>query len=83
MCPTEVHPQLALYGSCTLDHDGCVTCGDLAIPVLVKEIQGNEALCEDRYGQQISVVLDFVDNVRPGDILLVHLGIALARIQGG
>uniref|UniRef100_A0A7C5RSR8 HypC/HybG/HupF family hydrogenase formation chaperone n=1 Tax=Thermomicrobium roseum TaxID=500 RepID=A0A7C5RSR8_THERO len=83
MWPSDVHPELAQYGSCTLDQDGCTTCGDLAVPVIVLAIEGQEALCEDRCGQRARVALDFLEDVCVGDILLVHLGVALARIQGG
>ncbi|MCS7051149.1 MAG: HypC/HybG/HupF family hydrogenase formation chaperone [Thermomicrobium sp.] len=83
MRPTDVHPELAQYGSCTLDRDGCVTCGDVAVPVVVLEVYEQEALCEDRAGNRARIALDFVPEVRPGDLLLVHLGVALARIEGG
>ncbi len=73
-------PELARYGLCTLDQDGCVTCGDLAVPVLVVEVDGLEAVCEDRLGQRARIAIDFTPEAAPGDVLLVHLGVAIARI---
>ena len=73
--------DLRSYGSCTLDQDGCLTCGDLAIPVRVLDVYGLEALCEDRLGQRALVATDFVAPVAPGEVLLVHGGVAIARLE--
>mgnify|MGYP000278611157 CR=1 FL=1 len=78
----DIHPELRQYGSCTLDQDGCVTCGDFAVPVVVVAVEGTQAVCEDRLGQRAIVALDFISDVMPGDVLLVHLGVALARVGG-
>ncbi len=75
-----VRPELARYGLGTLDLDGCVTCGDIAVPVVVLEVAGSEALCEDRLGQRARVAVDFTPEAAPGDVLLVHLGVAIARV---
>jgi hydrogenase expression/formation protein HypC len=72
--------ELEHYGSCTLDQDGCTTCGDRAVPVRVLELCGSTALVADRLGQQEKVAIDFIDATRPDDILLVHRGIAIARV---
>lgn len=74
--------DLERYGSCTLDQDGCTTCGDLAIPVKVVEVRGDVALCEDRLGQRAEIALNFVPETSPGDVLLMHLGVAIARVEG-
>lgn len=74
--------ELERYGSCTLDQDGCATCGDVAVPMRVVEVRGEVALCEDRVGQRAGVALDFFPDVAPGDVLLVHLGVAIARVEG-
>lgn len=73
--------SLEAYGTCTLDGDGCTTCGDTAVPVRVLELQGNNALVEDQLSQQAEVAIDFVPNVQAGDILLVHMGIAIGKGQ--
>lgn len=75
-----VRPELARYGRCTLDQDGCVSCGDVAVPVVVVEVDGLEAVCEDRLGQRARVAIDFVPEAVPGDVLLVHLGVAVAKV---
>lgn len=72
--------DLSQYGTCTLDDDGCTTCGDVAVPVRVLESQGHTARCEDQAGQQAEIATDFVPDARPGDVLLVHMGVAIARI---
>lgn len=74
--------DLVRYGSCTLDKDGCTTCGDVGVPVRVLEVRGDTALCEDHVGQRAEVAVDFVPDVSPGDVLLVHLGVAIARARG-
>jgi hydrogenase expression/formation protein HypC len=72
---------LEAYGTCTLEQDGCTTCGDIAIPVRVIQVEANNAVVEDRLGQQTEVAIDFIDNVQPDDVLLVHMGIALSKID--
>ncbi len=38
------------------------------------------ALCADEAGTELDVMVDLVGPVTPGDGLLVHAGVALARI---
>lgn len=74
--------ELVRYGSCTLDDDGCSTCGDIAVPVRVLAIGGDgEAVVEDRSGRQAAVAVDLVPGAGPGDVLMVHLGVAIARVS--
>jgi len=73
--------ELESYGRCTLDSDGCSTCGDVAVPVRVVEIRDSEALVEDRLAQRSWVIVDFVPDTQVGEILLVHAGIAIGRAQ--
>ena len=76
--------DLRRYGTCTLDDDGCTTCGDVGIPVrVVRLLEENRALCEDRTGQRAEVATDFTPEATPGDVLLVHMGIAIAHMQPG
>jgi hydrogenase expression/formation protein HypC len=77
-----VKERLESYGSCTLEQDGCATCGDVAIPVCVISLENNEALVEDRLGQQTTVAIDFLSDVDRDDVLLVHRGVALAKAGG-
>jgi hydrogenase maturation factor len=59
-------------------HDAhCVTCSDEGVPMRVLEVRpGRTALCEG----DVEVMTDLVDDVAPGDELLVHAGVALARL---
>lgn len=73
--------DLGRYGTCTLDQDGCTTCGDVGIPVRVLALgDAGEALCEDREGRRAAVAIDFTPEAKPGDVLLVHMGVAIAHI---
>lgn len=75
--------DLEHFGLCTLADDGCSTCGDVAVPVKVIEITGREAVVEDRLGKRTTVAIDFVPGIQAGEILLVHLGVALGRALEG
>lgn len=61
----------------------CTTCGDVATAMRVLARAEGEAICEDPCGQRSNVALDFVPLAREGDVVLVHFGVALARIQEG
>lgn len=80
--------DLARYGPCTLDEpapakagDGCTTCGDFAVPVRVVERRGDAALCEDRTGARAEVATAFTPEAAPGDVLLVHMRVAIAHLS--
>lgn len=73
--------DLREYGTCTLEDDGCTTCGDVGIPVrVIRRLDDNRALCEDRTGERADVAIDFTPDARPGDVLMVHMGTAIARV---
>jgi hydrogenase maturation factor len=62
---------------CGSDH--CVTCSDEALPLRVTELRtGATAICEP----DVEVMTDLVGPVAVGDVLLVHAGVALARVEG-
>ena len=68
--------------SCVLDSEGhCVTCSDEALPAKVLRIDEQSGLAlvtvKDAT-EEIDITL--VDNVAPGDILLVHGGLAIGHI---
>lgn len=73
--------DLEFYGSCTLEQDGCTTCGDVAVPVEVVEVIGSDARVQDRLGQQATVAVDLFPEVKSGDALLVHMGVAILRLE--
>ncbi len=65
---------------CVADH-GCITCGDVAIPMRVVEIDRERglALCAAGGGERETVEIALVDPVETGAWLLVHAGTALSR----
>lgn len=69
-----------LPGSCTLDHDGCITCSDAGIPVKVISMDGDDALCEDTAGNRAEIAVELVSPVQVGEVLLTHGGVAIGRV---
>jgi hydrogenase maturation factor len=71
-----------LGAQCDARH-GCITCSDEGVPMRVLGIDAATglALCEDARGERDSVEIALVD-AAPGDALLVHAGVALARLEG-
>jgi hydrogenase maturation factor len=63
----------------------CVTCGDEGVQMRVLRLERERglALCVDIGGARQSVETDLVAPVTPGDVLLVHAGVALARLEAG
>jgi hydrogenase expression/formation protein HypC len=60
--------------------DGCITCGDVAVPLTVVGVSGSDARCRDEVGREESVATELVGAVVPGDRLLVHAGVAIGRV---
>ena len=55
------------------DEHHCVTCSDEATPLRVDAVQPDgTAVCGD-----VEVMTELVGAVTPGDVLLVHAGVAL------
>ncbi|MDQ3620253.1 MAG: HypC/HybG/HupF family hydrogenase formation chaperone [Actinomycetota bacterium] len=61
--------------------DGCLVCGDVAVPVTVVAGGEPDAICADDHGTQGSVGVELVAPVSAGDRLLVHGGVAIARLE--
>ena len=57
----------------------CITCGDVAVPMKVIEVDEARclALCEAQTGERETVEIALVD-AGPGDEVLVHAGTAIA-----
>ena len=51
----------------------------LAMPMKIKQIDGNSAECEAG-GLTQKVRIDFVSDARPGDYLMVHAGFAIEKM---
>ena len=72
----------ALAPSCDYT-TGCITCGDVALPLKVVRLDDERglALCADDQGNSETVEIDLVAPVAPGDTLLVHAGTAIAKLS--
>jgi hydrogenase maturation factor len=72
----------ALVPQC-LPEIGCITCGDEGVAMRVVELDAARglAVCADGAGARSEVDLGLVAGVAGGDELLVHAGVALARLE--
>ena len=66
--------------SCSAE-PGCITCGDIAVPLTVVTVTGADATCRDDEGRQELVATELVGDVVIGDRLLVHAGVAIERLR--
>jgi hydrogenase maturation factor len=66
---------------CATDQ-GCITCGDVALPLEVVEVDSDRglALCRDQRGRRETVEIALVLPVEPGDLLLVHAATAIGKL---
>ena len=59
------------------DDEHCVTCADEGMAMAVRDVRADGiAVCDG----DVEVLTDLVAPVRPGDELLVHAGVAIARV---
>jgi hydrogenase maturation factor len=63
----------------------CTTCGDVAVPLTVVAVDNAAGLglCAAEDGARHTVELSLVDGIEPGERVLVHAGVALARLEKG
>jgi len=66
--------------ACSLT-EGCITCGDIALPLTVMSFDGMDALCQDDDGRQETVATELVGPLAVGDRVLVHAGVAIERLD--
>jgi D-sedoheptulose 7-phosphate isomerase len=67
---------------CTDDY--CLTCGDVALPARVLEVDLVTAMAVvEINGETAEVDISLVDDVLPGRTLLVHGGVALETVESG
>jgi hydrogenase maturation factor len=60
----------------------CVTCADEAVTMQVVHVTPDAVVrCRNADGTVADVMTDLVGAVRPGEKLLVHAGVALARVE--
>ena len=67
------------FGACSADASdgGCLTCGDVAVPLTVLAVSGSDAHCRDESGRTETVAVELVGPVGVGARLLVHAGVAI------
>jgi hydrogenase maturation factor len=76
-----VSPQSTSDLVCGSQH--CITCGDVGDPNTVVAVDTDRelALCVGPDGKRSTVEIALVAPVAPGDVLLVHAGTAIARLD--
>jgi len=69
--------------SCTLDGEGyCITCSDEAVQVRVLSVDEENGLARVAlYGTEEEIDVTLVEHIAPGDVLLVHGGVAIAHVD--
>ncbi len=69
--------------SCTLDAEGhCITCSDEALHVRVLCVDEENELAQVTIdGTEEEIDISLVERIAPGDVLLVHGGVAIERID--
>jgi hydrogenase assembly chaperone HypC/HupF len=71
------------YTSCSLDGEGhCITCSDEAVQVRVVSVNEENGLAlvtVDGVEEEVDVTL--VEQIAPGDLLLVHGGVAIGYVD--
>lgn len=69
--------------SCKLDAEGhCITCSDEALQVRVLHVDQENGLALvtiDDSSEEIDITL--IESIEPGDIVLVHGGVAITRVN--
>ncbi len=76
--PVRTAPETG--AACTVDDDGCITCGDVAVALTVLDVGEFDALCHDDTGRTELVATELVGDVAPGDRVLVHAKVALEKL---
>ena len=76
-------PPITLRGAtCIPDvHGHCVTCNDDADQVTVLEVRDESTALVSLNGVTSEIDISLIDDVQAGQILLVHGGVALERVE--
>ena len=69
--------------SCALDGEGhCITCSDEALQVRVLYVDDEKGLAQVTLdGAEEEIDISLVESIATGDVLLVHGGVAIARVD--
>jgi hydrogenase maturation factor len=65
-----------------MSDERCITCGDVATVARVVTIAGTNATVEHGCGRE-EVAIELLADLRPGEHVLCHAGVALARADSG
>jgi hypothetical protein len=60
-------------------HVGCITCGDVGVEMRVLAVRDGLARCTAEEGER-DVEIALLDEVEPGDVLLVHADVGLVKL---
>ncbi|MGH2867184.1 MAG: HypC/HybG/HupF family hydrogenase formation chaperone [Solirubrobacteraceae bacterium] len=66
--------------SCDTAGGHCITCSDEGIPMQVLRAGEAFAECRDGAGARHEVATDLISGVGAGETVLVHAGVAIARV---
>lgn len=84
LLPISLTPELppAEAVACGLDTEGhCVTCSDEALPATVLQVDQEAGLALVTVKETtVEIDITLVESATPGDLLLVHGGVAIARL---
>ena len=79
----DMHPRAEFVSPpCSMQDEQCITCSDQALPARVLSVQRERGLAlveSEQTTTEVDVTL--IEDVAPGDILLVHGGVALSLWQ--
>ena len=71
---------MTVGGDCGSEH--CITCSDEGIPMRILSASGDGlAVGVDGEGVETTLMTALVGSVAPGERVLVHAGVALARLE--
>lgn len=60
----------------------CITCSDEGVEGRVLALRGDDLAEVEVEGEAREVATELLDGVAVGDVLLVHAGVAIARLEG-
>ena len=66
--------------ACDPHQEHCITCGDVGVEMEVVELRDGLALCvagDERRDVEVALL----DDVAPGDVLLVHADVGLVKVR--
>jgi hydrogenase maturation factor len=83
MNDSENDANVPLESSCEFDQEGhCISCSDQALPATILSVDhetGVAVAIVNNMQEEVDVTL--VGNVTPGDVLLVHGGVAISAYE--